>query len=384
MNGLLNYTPEQLNRLGLLAQQDLTTGTINPSNPSMVDKAQGLLAQGFMKMGYNPRDAYAQANKWISTQGDMGAADFVPLAGDLIGAQDAYDMGGEAKNAFNREEYLKALGYGAGSAATGILSGIGALATVAPPLDKGIDAARVGVKKATGLLDDNVRAVDPMAEKAMAEHFRNNRQANIKKVLTSGRNASPNFFDDETAKQLAFDIRKKQASRDATYGGLLNTEGRYLRNDSGNLPYSTQNKLNKFKAKKLVNDAAKRLNWNKGLIKDIMTEESYLAPDAYRFYTNKKATDATIEAIERAAKKRGWKVAYRSGRATKGGSRYIEVPEKGQIRVSDHELPDTPRRSDIMQNKGYDWVDELVVGNEWKTRTIEDYLNEIEGLASQE
>jgi hypothetical protein len=154
MNGLLNYTPEQLNRLGLLAQQDLTTGTINPSNPNMVDKAQGLLAQGFMKMGYNPRDAYAQANKWISTQGDMGAADFVPLAGDLIGAQDAYDMGGEAKNAFNREEYLKALGYGAGSAATGVLSGLGVLGTIAPPLDKAIDAARVGVKKATGLLDD--------------------------------------------------------------------------------------------------------------------------------------------------------------------------------------------------------------------------------------
>jgi hypothetical protein len=164
MNGLLNYTPEQLNRLGLLAQQDLTTGTINPSNPNMVDKAQGLLAQGFMKMGYNPRDAYAQANKWISTQGDMGAADFVPLAGDLIGAQDAYDMGGEAKNAFNREEYLKALGYGAGSAATGILSGIGALATVAPPLDKGIDAARVGVKKATGLLDNTPRTGAELAE----------------------------------------------------------------------------------------------------------------------------------------------------------------------------------------------------------------------------
>jgi len=366
---------------GLLNNQSF--GTIAPYEPSMVERAQGLLAQGLMKLGLNPRHAYFQANNFINTQGDAGAADFTPITGDLIGAQDAYDMGVDAKRAFERNEYLKSLGYGAGSAATGLLSALGLLCTISPYGDKALDAARVGVKKATGLLGDNVRAVDPMAEKAMAEHLRNNREANIKKVLRSGRNASPNFFDKEAAEQLAFDIRNKQASRGATYRGLLNTEGRYLRNDSGDLPYSTQDKLNNFKANKIVNDAAKRLNWNKGLIKDIITEEYYYAPDADRFYVNKKATDATIEAIERAAKKRGWKIAYRSGRATKGGSRYIEVPGKGQVRVSDHELPDTPRRYDIMQNRGYDWVNELIVGNEWKTKTIEDYLNEIESLVSE-
>ena len=62
-------------------------------------------------------------------------------------------MGGKAKDAFNREEYLKAAEYGAGSVATGILSGIGAMATIAPPVDKAIDATRVGVRKLTGLLD---------------------------------------------------------------------------------------------------------------------------------------------------------------------------------------------------------------------------------------
>jgi hypothetical protein len=138
---------------GLLNSQSF--GTIAPYEPNMVEKAQGLLAQGLIKVGYNPRDAYVQANKIINTQGDVGAADFTPIASDLIGAQDAYDMGVDAKRAFDRDEYLKALGYGAGSAATGILSGLGVLGTVAPPVDKGIDAVRAGVKKATGLLDSD-------------------------------------------------------------------------------------------------------------------------------------------------------------------------------------------------------------------------------------
>ena len=145
-------------RQGLLNSQSF--GTIAPYEPNMVEKAQGLLAQGLMKFGYNPRDAYVQANKIINTQGDVGAADFTPIAGDLIGAQDAYDMGVDAKKAFDRDEYLKALGYGAGSAATGILSGLGVLGTIAPPIDKAIDAARVGVKKATGLLDSTPTGVE--------------------------------------------------------------------------------------------------------------------------------------------------------------------------------------------------------------------------------
>mgnify|MGYP000047124005 CR=1 FL=1 len=138
---------------GLLNTQSF--GTIAPYEPNMVERAQGLLAQGLMKFGYDPRDAYVQANKIINTQGDVGAADFTPLAGDLIGAQDAYDMGVDAKKAFDRDEYLKALGYGAGSAATGLLSGLGVLGTVVPPVDKGIDAVRAGVKKVTRLLDSD-------------------------------------------------------------------------------------------------------------------------------------------------------------------------------------------------------------------------------------
>jgi len=129
-------------------------GTIAPYEPNMVERAQGLLAEGLMKLGLNPRHAYFQANNFINTRGDMGAADFAPITGDLIGAQDAYDMGVDAKRAFERDEYLKALGYGAGSAATGLLSALGLFGTILPYGDKALDAARVGVKKATELLDD--------------------------------------------------------------------------------------------------------------------------------------------------------------------------------------------------------------------------------------
>lgn len=140
---------------GLLNTQSY--GTVAPYDLNMVQKTQGLLAQGFMKMGYGERDAYTQANKVINTRGGVGGADVTPITGDLIGVQDTYDMGVSAKDAFNRGEYLKSLGYGAGSAATGILSALGVGATVAPPVDKLIDAARVGVKRATGLLDNQYK-----------------------------------------------------------------------------------------------------------------------------------------------------------------------------------------------------------------------------------
>lgn len=136
---------------GLLNTQSY--GTVAPYDLNMVQKTQGLLAQGFMKMGYGEKDAYTQANKVINTRGGVGGADVTPIIGDLIGVQDTYDMGSSAKDAFNQGEYLKSLGYGAGSAATGVLSGLGVLGTIAPPVDKLIDAARVGVKRATGLLD---------------------------------------------------------------------------------------------------------------------------------------------------------------------------------------------------------------------------------------
>lgn len=164
-------------------------GTIAPYEPNMVERSQGLLAQGFMKLGYDPRSAYAKANKFINTRGDMGAADFTPITGDLIGAQDAYDMGVDAKRAFDRDEYLKALGYGTGSAATGILSGLGFLGTIAQPVDKALDAARVGVKKATGLLDKpNVFNRIPVSNEPASIGRISTRQPTAKNVVDTGLN----------------------------------------------------------------------------------------------------------------------------------------------------------------------------------------------------
>jgi len=401
---LQRFTPQRLNQM----RDDAigVFGTIKAPEMTIPRFIEDGASRGFERLGMEPRRARRYG-------GDLRSiAEFFTPIGDAIGFENASNLFDDAQRQVEGENYFRAAADYSLGATEGVLAAIG---SIGGPIGKGIarrgrgllgsnlrnrpntssvmdqiatpnPRAVVGGNMPPSLIGETnyggVRNVDPMAEKAMAEHLRMNRQANIKKVLKSGRTASPNFFDEEAAEELASEIRNKQASRDV-FRGLLDREGKYLRDDAGNLPYYTENKLNEFRANKLVNDASKRLNWNKGLIKDIIQEERIYAPDAYRFYVNKKATDATIEAIERGAKKKGWKVAHRSGRATKGGSRYIEVPEKGQVRISDHELPDTPRRSDIMQNRGYDWVDELIVGNEWKKRTIEDYLDEIELLASQ-
>jgi len=88
---------------------------------------------------------------------------------------------------------------------------------------------------------------------------------------------------------------------------------------------------------------------------------------------------ATIEAIVRAARKRGWKVGHTSRGKARASSRYIEVPGRGQVRVSDHYLPETPQR-EHMQSMGMSgrWVDEIVV-DDWRTTSLDDYMRRLEG-----
>jgi hypothetical protein len=88
---------------------------------------------------------------------------------------------------------------------------------------------------------------------------------------------------------------------------------------------------------------------------------------------------ATVEAITRAAKKRGWEVQHTS----KGGdgrvsSRYIVVPGKGRVRVSDHYLPETPQRVAMREmGMGGNWVDEIVV-DDWRNSSLDDYMKRLE------
>jgi len=86
---------------------------------------------------------------------------------------------------------------------------------------------------------------------------------------------------------------------------------------------------------------------------------------------------ATVEAIAREAKKRGLEVYYTSkGQRGRAGSRYIELPDGGKVRVSDHELPDTPQRQYTRSQGIGNFADEIIV-SDWETSSVDDYLNRI-------
>ena len=86
---------------------------------------------------------------------------------------------------------------------------------------------------------------------------------------------------------------------------------------------------------------------------------------------------ATVEAIAREAKKRGLEVYYTSkGQRGRAGSRYIELPDGGKVRVSDHELPDTSQRQYTRSQGIGNFADEIIV-SDWETSSVDDYLNRI-------
>lgn len=88
---------------------------------------------------------------------------------------------------------------------------------------------------------------------------------------------------------------------------------------------------------------------------------------------------ATVEAIAREAKKRGLKVYYTSKmRQGRTSSRYIELPDGGKVRVSDHELPDTAQRRYTRSEGIGNFADEIIV-SDWKTSSVDDYLKRILG-----
>jgi len=88
---------------------------------------------------------------------------------------------------------------------------------------------------------------------------------------------------------------------------------------------------------------------------------------------------ATVEAIAREAKKRGLEVYYTSkGQKGRAGSRYIELPDGGKVRLSDHELPDTAQRQYTRSQGIGNFADEIIV-DDWKTSSVDDYLQRILG-----
>lgn len=74
------------------------------------------------------------------------------------------------------------------------------------------------------------------------------------------------------------------------------------------------------------------------------------------------AIAATLEAVARLARtKWGWTVRHRStDRAGRRGSTYVIIPNIGEVRVSDHEIPVYGERAERYEKKGPRWTEILV------------------------
>lgn len=93
---------------------------------------------------------------------------------------------------------------------------------------------------------------------------------------------------------------------------------------------------------------------------------------------------AAINAIERKLNEAGINIEKVStSNDGKSKSLYVKVGDN-LVRVSDHELPMTPKRkSDIESNRQGKWSKEVIV-NDWKSTPIDDYINDILGQPIKE
>lgn len=93
----------------------------------------------------------------------------------------------------------------------------------------------------------------------------------------------------------------------------------------------------------------------------------------------REARAATLEAICREARKRGWTIRHTSSsRDGRVSSRYIEVPDVGECRVSDHELPETEQRFHNRLTYGAPrWNGEVVIESDWRDTSLEAWMRRI-------
>lgn len=92
-----------------------------------------------------------------------------------------------------------------------------------------------------------------------------------------------------------------------------------------------------------------------------------------------EAEKATLEAICREARRRGWTISYASKtRDRRVSSRYIVVPGHGEVRVSDHHLPDTLARQEARAwGQRPRWNGEVIVAGDWQTVRLETWMRRI-------
>lgn len=104
-----------------------------------------------------------------------------------------------------------------------------------------------------------------------------------------------------------------------------------------------------------------------------------------RFGAEAMARLATVEAITRQARKDGLTVRHTStGRSGRVTSRYINVPGIGEVRVSDHALPETPQRQYGNDLRGGPRWDNEIITDDWRSTPLADYMKRLSGVTEDE
>ena len=88
---------------------------------------------------------------------------------------------------------------------------------------------------------------------------------------------------------------------------------------------------------------------------------------------------AAMEAVPRLLKKEGWSVRHTSqGKNKRASSRYLVSPDKKyEVRLSDHDLPDTPQREYSREQRGTRWDEEFVLDRSLLRKGIPGLLDDI-------
>lgn len=120
--------------------------------------------------------------------------------------------------------------------------------------------------------------------------------------------------------------------------------------------------------------------WNKSFSAEVDKWQNYTGMD-FVFFAKDAVNKANMEAVPRALKKEGWSVRHGSVSGGRKSSRYVVSPDgKFEVRLSDHELPDTPQRAYSQEQFGTRWDDEIVLGG---SESPKDIIAEIKRLHTE-
>lgn len=208
--------------------------------------------------------------------------------------------------------------------------------------------------------------VSPEADRWLASRARRNPAKLVKEGIDAG--VIPESKRDD-AIALTLDARHKQAER---------RQAQDIRDPLKVAAFSRPTRAEYLKREKGILSAPIAAHWNKEF-RERAVREGRINPE----YGDLEARKATLEAITREARKRGLKVRHTSeGRDGRASSRYVVFPNGKEVRLSDHELPETAARID-RQVRGVSprWSGEIVV-DDWRTRDMDSYFSEMAEIVS--